>query len=66
MEKIVSRPLDSMIKTDSRDTPAAAVQPARKLTARQQAWLDENRSAIEAYNRYVETHEDPLEEFRRF
>ena len=29
-------------------------------------WKEENREAIEAYNRYVEEHGIPLSEFRQF
>ncbi len=35
-------------------------------TARQEAWLAENRSAIEKYNRYVEKHGVFSDGLRRF
>lgn len=34
--------------------------------ARADRWLDENRNAIEAWNRHTETHGLPLGRFRQF
>lgn len=34
--------------------------------ARAAQWLEENRQAIEAYNRYIEEHGLPLEDLRLF
>ena len=31
---------------------------------RARRWLEENREAIEGWNRYVEEHDLPLEEYR--
>lgn len=47
------------------DKIEVVAQPVGKLTASQQAWLDENREAIEEYNRWVDANEDPFAEFRR-
>jgi antitoxin CcdA len=33
---------------------------------RAKRWGEENREAIESWNRYVEEHELPLEEYRLF
>jgi len=40
---------------------AAAVKKARE-----QKWLEENKTAIEEYNKYVEEHGLTLEEYRTF
>ena len=40
---------------------AAAVK-----TERERRWLDENRGAIESWNRYIEKNGIPLARFRRF
>jgi antitoxin CcdA len=40
---------------------AAAVKKARE-----QKWLEENREAIEEYNKYIEEHGLPLAEYRTF
>jgi antitoxin CcdA len=40
---------------------AAAVSEARRVV-----WLKENRSAIDAWNEYIEEHGIPLSEFRQF
>lgn len=34
--------------------------------AREAAWKEENREAIESYNAYVREHGMPFDEFRRF
>ena len=34
--------------------------------ARAARWLDENREAIEGWNRYVEAHGQPLADYRQF
>lgn len=34
--------------------------------ARAEQWLEENRAAMESYNRYVEEHGLPLEDLRLF
>ena len=35
-------------------------------TDRKEAWLEENREALESYNRYIETHGCFSEEHRNF
>jgi post-segregation antitoxin (ccd killing protein) len=40
---------------------AAAVKKARE-----KKWLEENKAAIEEYNRYIEEHGLTLEEYRTF
>ena len=35
-------------------------------TAREQAWLEENREGIASYNAYVEMHGVPLAQYRQF
>jgi antitoxin CcdA len=39
---------------------------AQVKAARAKQWLEDNREAIEEYNRYVETHGLTLEEYRTF
>ncbi len=43
----------------------APPRPTAKLSAAQQAWLEENREAIEEYNRWMEAGNDPFAELRR-
>ena len=39
---------------------------AEVASARRQAWLVENRPAMDAWNEYVEQHGLPLAEYRQF
>ena len=39
---------------------------AQVKAAREKKWLEENRGAIDAFNRYIEEHGLPLEEYRMF
>jgi antitoxin CcdA len=57
----MARALGVNISQASEAGLAAAVKKARE-----QKWLEENKEAIEEYNKYVEEHGLTLEEYRTF
>ncbi len=66
LETIMPRPLGVTKAADVPSEPKPAVRTAKRLTASQQAWLDENREALDAHNRHVEAHGLPFAQYRKF
>ena len=57
---------DAVDRLEKGDADGDAVARGTAAAERERQWRSENREAIACYNRWIETHGVPLEEFRAF